>query len=137
MEAGFSAPLPRREDKVNVETVMRILENDLRRLPSARLRELASHARALRQEVEERWEDLPLELRRALEDLAWSWEEDPSARGDTSEELEEFLRELIHLSRAVMDRIEEEDPAFREALERALAEESEPWRGLDSLDLDP
>ncbi len=109
----------------------------LRELPSARLWELASHARALRQEVEERWGELPVELRRALEGLAWSWEENPSAHGDTPEELEEFLRELVHLSRALTDRLEEEDPAFREALERALAEESEPWRGLDSLDLDP
>ncbi len=109
----------------------------LRELPSARLRELASRTRALRQEVEERWEELPPGLRRALGDLAWSWEEDPSPQGDTSEDLREFLRELIHLSRAVTDRLEEEDPAFREALERALAEESEPWRGLDSLDLDP
>ncbi len=109
----------------------------LRELPSARLRELASHARALRQEVEERWGELPPGLRRALEGLAWSWEEDPSPQGDTPEELEEFLREVTHLSRAATDRLEEEDPAFREALERALAEESEPWRGLDSLDLDP
>ncbi len=109
----------------------------LRELPSARLRELTSHARALRQEVEERWGELPVELRRALEGLAWSWEEDPSAQGGTSEDLQEFLREVTHLSRAVTDRLEEEDPAFREALERALAEESEPWRGLDSLDLDP
>jgi predicted phage gp36 major capsid-like protein len=109
----------------------------LRGLPPARLQELASHARALRQEVEERWDELPPGLRRALGDLAWSWEEDPSAQRDTPEELEELLRELIHLSRAVTDRLEEEDPAFREALERALAEESEPWRGLDSLELDP
>jgi hypothetical protein len=109
----------------------------LRELPPARLRELASHARALRREVEDRWEELPPGLRRALGDLAWSWEEDPSAQGDTPEELEELLRELIRLSRAVTDRLEEEDPAFREALDRALAEEGEPWRGLDPLELDP
>ena len=108
-----------------------------RELPPARLRELASRTRGLRQEVEERWEDLPLELRRALEDLAWSWKGSPPVQGDTPEDLEEFLREAALLSRAVMDRLEEEDPAFWEALDRALAEEGEPWRGLDSLDLDP
>jgi predicted phage gp36 major capsid-like protein len=109
----------------------------LRGLPPARLRELASHARALRQEVEERWEDLPLELRKAFEGLARSWEETPPFQGNASEDLGEFLREVTLLSRAVTDRLEEEDPAFREALNRALAEESEPWRGLDSLELDP
>jgi len=110
---------------------------DLRGLPSARLRELASRARALRQEVEEGWEGFPLELRRALEDLARAWEETPLVQGDISEDLGEFLREATLLSRAVMDRLEEEDPAFREALDRALAEEGEPWEGLDSLGLDP
>jgi len=109
----------------------------LRGLPPARLRELASRTRGLRHEVEERWEELPLELRRALENLAWSWEESLQVQGNAPEGLGEFLREVGLLSRAVMDRLEEEDPAFREALERALAEESEPWRGLDSLELDP
>jgi predicted phage gp36 major capsid-like protein len=109
----------------------------LRGLPPARLRELTSHAQVLRQEVEERWEGLPLELRKALEDLARSWEEAPPVQGEASEDLGEFLREVTLLSRAVMDHLEEEDPAFREALNRALAEESEPWRGLDSLELDP
>lgn len=106
-------------------------------LPPARLRKLASRSRELRHEVEERWEELPLELRRVLEDLAWSWEGSPPVQGDAPEDLGEFLREATLLSRAVMDRLEEEDPAFREALERALAEESEPWEGLDSLELDP
>ena len=110
---------------------------DLRGLPSARLRELASRAQVLRQEVEERWEDLPLELRKALEGLFWSWEGTPLFQGNASEDLGEFLREVTLLSRAVMDRLEEEDPAFREALNKALAEEGEPWRELDSLELDP
>jgi len=109
----------------------------LRRLPPARLREMVSRAQVFRQEVEERWEDLPLELRKALEDLARSWEEAPPVQENASEDLGEFLREVTLLSRAVTDRLEEEDPAFREALNRALAEESEPWRGLDSLELDP
>jgi hypothetical protein len=91
----------------------------------------------LHQEVEERWEELPLELRKTLEDLAWSWRGSPPVQGDTPEDLGEFLREVSLLSRAVMDRLEEEDPAFSEALDRALAEEGEPWRGLDSLELDP
>jgi hypothetical protein len=109
----------------------------LRELPPARLRELASHARTLRCEVEERWGELPSELRKPLEDLAWSWEGSPPVQGDPSGDLEELLREVLLLSRTVMDRLEEEDPAFREALSRALAEEGEPWRGLDSLEIDP
>jgi predicted Zn-dependent protease with MMP-like domain len=98
---------------------------------------MVSRAQVFRQEVEERWEDLPLELRKALEGLARSWEEAPPFQENAPEDLGEFLREVTLLSRAVMDRLEEEDPALREALNRALAEESEPWRGLDSLELDP
>jgi hypothetical protein len=113
------------------------LGEGLRELPPARLRELTARAQALRHEVEERWGDLPWELRRALEDLAWSWRGSPPVQGNTPEDLEEFLREAALLSRAVMDRLEEEDPAFWEALDRVLAEESEPWQGLDPLDLDP
>jgi hypothetical protein len=109
----------------------------LRGLPPTRLRELASRTGELRHEVEERWEGLPSGLRRSLEDFARSWEEGPPVQGNAPEDLGEFLREVSLLSRAVMDRLEEEDPAFREALDRALAEESEPWRGLDSLELDP
>jgi hypothetical protein len=109
----------------------------LRGLPPARLQELTSRTSVLRQEVEERWEGLPLGLRKALEDFARSWEEAPPVQGNAPEDLGEFLREVSFLSRAVMDRLEEEDPAFREALDRALAEEGEPWRGLDSLELDP
>jgi hypothetical protein len=113
------------------------LGEGLRKLPPARLRELASRTRELRHEVEKRWEELPLELRRALEGLAWSWEESLPVQGNAPEDLGEFLREVALLSRAAMDRLEEEDPAFREALNRALAEKGEPWRGLDSLELDP
>jgi hypothetical protein len=109
----------------------------LQELPSARLRELTSYARALRHEVEEKWGELPLGLQRALEDLAWSWKGSYIVKGNASEDLGEFLREVTLLSRAVIDRLEEEDPAFQEALNRALAEEGEPWRGLDSLELDP
>ncbi len=49
------------------------------------------------------------------------------ARGDvTREDLGEFLHAVSLLSRRVMDRLEEEDPAFREALRKALSEESAP-----------
>jgi hypothetical protein len=120
------------------------MENDVREIEAlilgegawslspARLRELASRARELRRKVEERWEGLPQSLREALEDLARSWE--ASALAD----LEAFLREVGLLSRTVMDQLEEKDPAFREALKRALAEESAPLEKeeLRSLILD-
>jgi DNA-directed RNA polymerase subunit F len=101
--------------------------------PPARLRELASRARELRREVEERWEELPQNLREALESLARFWEASPLA------ELEALLREVALLSRAVMDGLEERDPAFREALRRALAEEGAPLEKgeLRSLILEP
>jgi len=101
--------------------------------PPARLRELASRAQELRRAVEERWEELPQSLREALEDLARSWEASLLA------DLEALLREVALLSRAVMDGLEERDPAFREALERALAEEGGPLEKgeLRSLILDP
>jgi len=86
-------------------------------LSPTRLRELASRAKGLRREVEERWEELPQSLREALEDLARSWE------ASTLADLEAFLREVGLLSRAVTEKLEERDPAFREALKRALAEE--------------
>jgi len=130
-------------------------------LPSARLRELTSYARELRREVEERWEELSLDSRKALEDLARSWEDRSLprdlfgkvrafweglklslalARGQiTREDLGEFLYEVSLLSRRVMDRLEEEDPAFQEALRKALAEESLPLSKdeLRALILDP
>jgi len=130
-------------------------------LPSARLRELTSYARELRREVEERWEELPSDSRKALEDLARSWEDRSLprdlfgkvrafweglklslalARGQiTREDLGEFLHEVSLLSRRVMDRLEEEDPAFQEALRKALAEESLPLSKdeLRALILDP
>ncbi|WP_156860520.1 hypothetical protein [Thermus islandicus] len=122
------------------------LSEAARRLPSAGLRELAFCARRLRREVEERWEELPSDSRQALEDLARSWGERSLPRGlcgkaqafweglklgfalargkITREDLGEFLHEVSLLSRRVMDRLEEEDPAFQEALQKALAEES-------------
>jgi hypothetical protein len=98
----------------------------------ARLRELASRARELRRAAEEGWEELPRDLREALEDLARSWEE--SALAD----LGALLQEVDLLSRAVMDRLEERDPALREALKGVLAEEGAPLEKaeLRSLILD-
>ncbi|BDG23802.1 hypothetical protein TthSNM33_09960 [Thermus thermophilus] len=129
----------------------RMLGQAARGLPSARtleLRELTSYAERLRSEVEERWGELPQDLRRELAVLARSWESGPPsrglwgkavnfweglklsfalARGDvTREDLGEFLHAVSLLSRRVMDRLEEEDPAFREALRKALSEESVP-----------
>jgi hypothetical protein len=88
--------------------------------PPARLWELASRTQELRREVEERWEELPQNLREALESLARSWEASPLP------DLEALLREVRLLSRAVMDELEERDPVFQEALKRALAEEGAP-----------
>jgi hypothetical protein len=140
---------------------VRTLGEVARSLPSARLREFTSYARELRREVEERWEELSSDSRKALEDLARSWEDrslprDLSgkvrafweglklslalARGEiTREDLGEFLHEVSLLSRRVMDRLEEEDPAFQEALRKALAEESLPFSKdeLRALILDP
>lgn len=109
---------------------------------------MTSYAERLRSEVEERWEELPQDVRQELMALARSWESgSPSrglwgkavdfweglklsfalARGDvTREDLGEFLHAVSLLSRRVMDRLEEEDPAFREALRKALSEESVP-----------
>jgi AcrR family transcriptional regulator len=99
----------------------------------ARLQELASRTRELRDAVEERWEELLQNLRQALEDLAQSWE------ASTLADLGALLREVALLSGAVMDELEERDPAFREALRRALAEEGAPLEKeeLRSLILDP
>jgi predicted phage gp36 major capsid-like protein len=140
---------------------VRTLGEVARSLPSARLRELTSYARELRREVEERWEELSSDSRKALEDLARSWEDRSLprdlfgkvrafweglklslalARGEiTREDLGEFLHEVSLLSRRVMDRLEEEDPAFQEALRKALAEESLPLSKdeLRALILDP
>ncbi len=101
--------------------------------PPTGLWELASRAQKLRREVEERWEELPQNLREALEGLARSWEASPLA------DLEALLREVRLLSRAVTDQLEEKDPAFREALGRALTEEGAPLKEgeLRSLVLDP
>ncbi len=127
---------------------VRTLGEAARNLPSARLRELTFYARRLRREVEERWEELPSDSRQALADLAQSWENRSLPRGFsgkvqafweglklsfalargeiTREDLGEFLYEVSLLSRRVMDRLEEEDPAFQEALRKALSEESAP-----------
>jgi hypothetical protein len=120
------------------------MENDVREIEAlilgegawslspARLRKLASRARKLRRKVEERWEELPQSLQEVLADLARSRE--ASALAD----LETLLREVDLLFRAVMDQLEERDPAFREALKRALAEKGTPLkrRELRSLILD-
>jgi hypothetical protein len=110
-----------------------VLEEGAWKPGPTRLRELTSRARELRDAAEERWEELPQDLRQALEDLARSWE--ASALAD----LGALLREVALLSRAVMDELEERDPAFREALRRALAEESAPLEKEEfrSLALDP
>jgi hypothetical protein len=110
-----------------------VLGKDAWSPPPAKTRELASHVQELRRGVEERWEELPQSLREALEDLARSWE--ASALAD----LGALLREVALLSRAVMDELEERDPAFREVLRRALAEEGTPLEKeeLRSLVLGP
>jgi predicted phage gp36 major capsid-like protein len=110
-----------------------VLEEGAWKPGPTRLRELASRARELRNVVEERWEELPQDLRQALEDLARSWE--ASALAD----LGALLREVALLSRAVTDGLEERDPAFREVLRRALAEEGTPLEEgeLRSLVLGP
>ena len=97
------------------------------------LRERASRVQALRRAVEEEWAKLPQSVREALEGLTNFWEE-ASFRGGTtpleergiSEGLREFLGEVRLFFRAVADRLEESDPAFLEALRKALAEEGVP-----------
>ncbi len=57
----------------------------------------------------------------------------------TLEEVREFLREVRLLFRATTDRLEESDPAFLEALRKALAEEGAPLEKgeLSRLILEP
>jgi len=105
------------------------------------LRERVSRVRALRRTVEERWAELPQGIRESLGELTRSWGEDPVLleEGTASEELEELLREVRLLFRAVADRLEESDPAFFEALRRVLAEEGAPLEKeeLSRLILEP
>jgi hypothetical protein len=100
-------------------------------LPYDALRERTSQVRALRRMVEERWGELPQNIREALYGLTRSWDRgllqgDPALleEGNATEgPVGEFLREARLLFRVVADRLEESDPAFWEALRKALAEE--------------
>ncbi len=104
-------------------------------------RERVFRVRALRRTVEEGRAELPQGIRESLEELTRFWGEDPAflGEGSTSEELEELLREARLLFRAVADRLEESDPAFLEALRKALTEEGLPLEKeeLSRLILEP
>ncbi|MDW8358857.1 hypothetical protein [Thermus sp.] len=111
-----------------------------------KLEELTRYAQQLQREVEERWPELPPKEREALVSLAYEVVEPPQtlgqkvviflnmaklgialARGQVSlEDLGRFLSAVNGLVRSVMDRLEEENPSFQEALQKALAEESTP-----------
>ncbi len=82
----------------------------------------------MRRAVEEGWAELPQGIRESLGELTRFWGEDLVLleEGSASEELEELLREARLLFRAVVDRLEESDPAFLEALRKALTEEGAP-----------
>ncbi len=105
------------------------------------LRERVFRVQALRRAVEEGWAELPQGIRESLEELTRFWGEDPAflEEESASEELEELLREARLLFRAAADRLEESDPAFLEALRKALAEESIPLEKeeLSRLILEP
>ncbi|MCX7850754.1 hypothetical protein [Thermus sp.] len=111
-----------------------------------KLEELTRYAQQLQREVEERWPELSPKEREALVSLAYEVVEPPQtlgqkvviflnmaklgialARGQVSlEDLGRFLSAVNGLVRSVMDRLEEENPSFQEALQKALAEESTP-----------
>lgn len=113
---------------------------------SAKLRDLTLYAQQTRLQVERSWEEIPPEVRQALAELARDLATPPNslsaklqavvegvklgigiARGQiTREELGEFIHAVNRLMRAVNNRLEAEDPAFQEALRKALAEESLP-----------
>lgn len=99
-----------------MDDCLRTLGNARASLSSQEALLLAPCAGALLREVE--GGDLGREALLALLPLAPSWEELPG---------EEPFRPLRLLARAVLDRLAEEDPAFREALARPLGEESHPF----------
>lgn len=137
---GVAAALSRGEVRFLKEATLRPVSL------AAKLRDLTLYARQLKEQVDQHWHEMPPEVRQALADLARDLTEPPKgltarlqtfvegfrlgiglARGQiTREELGEFIHAVQRLVRAVNNRLEAEDPAFQEALRKALAEESSP-----------
>lgn len=98
--------------------------------------------RELESFVREKWSELPPEGKEALKGLAYSLIEPPkdlltrlkaipvsfqlawaSVRGQiTLQDMAEFSRTALDFARAVLDRVEEENPAFREKVPQAVQE---------------